>query len=109
VITQTIFQGSLLGAAGPFGAQIETSIPPLPTLPGSPDAALVSMQTQIGPRNLRYYRRVGGVTVAYTPEGFTLPLTCSRGGFPFAASFTFADGAREAASTSVPCPRRRSP
>jgi hypothetical protein len=104
VIAQLVFQGSLLGAGGPFGAQLETLIPPLPGLPGAPGPALVSMQTQIRPKDLKYYRREHGVSVPYTPEGFAVPARCPRGGFPFAALFTFSDGAQESAATRVPCP-----
>ncbi len=108
VISQMIFQGSFLGDSGPFGAQLDTVIPPLPGLPGSPAAALVSMRTQLGPQGLRYYKREHGVTVAYTPEGFTVPSTCPQGGFPFAATFVFSGGGEESASTRAPCATTRS-
>ncbi len=108
VISQLVFESELLGDSGVFGAKLDLTLPPLAGLPGSPDAALVSLQTQIGPKDLKYYKRVHGVTVSYSPEGFDVPARCPRGGFPFAAMFTFANGASESASTRVPCPAARS-
>jgi hypothetical protein len=107
VISEVVFEGSLLGGSGLFGAELDTFIPPLPGLPGSPGAAIVSMQTQIGPKGLKYYRHARGVTVSYTPRGFDVPVTCPRGGFPFAALLTFSDGPEESARTRVPCPITR--
>jgi hypothetical protein len=104
VISQLVFHALLLGDEKPFGALIEASIPPIPALPGEPDAALISMQAVIAPKSLLYHKREHGVTVAYAPEGFDTPPKCPQGGYPFAATFTFASGAKESASTRVPCP-----
>lgn len=105
VIAQLVFTGSLEGDNPPFGARLDTEIPPVAGLPGSPDAQLVSLETQIAPKRLKYYRRAHGRTIGYTPEGFDVPASCPRHGFPFAARFIFADGSRESAATRVPCPR----
>jgi hypothetical protein len=105
VISQLVFKAQLLGDSGLFGALIEAEIPPIPALPGAPDAALISMNAVIAPKNLIYHKREHGVIVAYSPEGFDTPPTCPAGGFPFAVNFTFSSGARESATTRVPCPR----
>lgn len=108
VISQLVFHSVMLGDDPPFGAAITTEVPEVPGLPGSPPAALVSMQTELGPKDLRYTKQVNGKTVSFTPEGFSVPPTCPAAGFPFASTFTFANGTRESATTRVPCPRRRS-
>jgi hypothetical protein len=107
IISQLAFEGTLLGDAAPFGARLDTTIPPLAGLPAGPDATLTSMRAEIGPRGLTYYRRSHGSFVPYKPTGFGLPRSCPRGGFPFAAVLTFADGEREVATSQTPCPDHR--
>jgi hypothetical protein len=102
---QLVF-GGLLGEAGPpFGGSLNTAIPPIPWNPEAPPASIARFEVRIGPRNVTYYRRAGGREIAYHPEGLRLPHLCPRGGFPFAAVFTFMDGTSTTARTSVPCPR----
>jgi hypothetical protein len=105
VISQLVFQADLLGDSGVFGALIEANVPPIPALPDAPDAALIGLEAVIAPKDLIYHKREHGVIVAYKPVGFFTPPRCPHGGFPFAATFTFASGARESATTRVPCPR----
>ncbi len=108
VIAQLVFEGSVLGDAAPFGTLFKAEVPDIPGLPGSPPPSLVSMRTELGPRDLRYTKQEDGKTVSFVPDGFSVPPTCPAGGYPFAATFTFADGHRESVSTQVPCPRPRS-
>jgi hypothetical protein len=107
VISRLVFRGSMVGDAAPYGTLIEAEIPEIASLPGSPPAALVSMQAELGPRDLRYTKEENGKSVSFVPDGFEVPPTCPAGGYPFAATFTFADGHSESASTKAPCPRRR--
>jgi hypothetical protein len=109
VIAQQVFSGQLVEASGPFGADLRTTVPLTPGLPGEPDATVVRMQTDIGSKGVTYYKRVHGVRVPYTPKGVILPEHCPAGGFPFAATFLFADGSRASASTTAPCPSRHDP
>ena len=51
-----------------------------------------------------YYTHAHGTTVAFHPQGVSVPLRCPRGGFPFSASFTFLDGTSAEAKSTVPCP-----
>lgn len=104
VISQLVFQGRLLGAGAPFGGEIDTTIPPIAGLPEAPAPSLVSMQVQIDPKDLRYYKRVHGILVAYAPAGFDVPTRCPKGGFPFAATFTFVNGRSETVESRAPCP-----
>jgi hypothetical protein len=108
VITQLVFHGSLVGADPPFDGLIDTEIPEVTGLPGSSPATFVSMRTELAPKGLLYAKQEHGKTVTFTPEGFDVPTTCPAGGFPFAATLTFADGTREKATTRVSCPRPRS-
>lgn len=104
VVTAIIFAGSLLPATTPFGGEFEISIPPVPTFPSAPNAAVVQLYATIGPQHLTYYERVRGRYLPYHPEGILLPGTCPRGGFPFAATFGFEDGTQTTARTAIPCP-----
>lgn len=103
---ELIFPGFIGPAVAPYGGTLQASVPPVPTLPGAPDAALVRLRSTIGPLGLTYYERAHGHTRAYRPRGIVLPPRCPAGGFPFALSMTFDDGSQAAARAAVPCPVR---
>jgi len=105
VSAQIVFNGLVLPAASPFGGDLAITTPLVPALPGGPNAAIVQLHSTIGPLHLTYYERTRGRYVSYHPRGILLPRTCPRGGFRFAASFGFEDGAQASAHTAVPCPR----
>lgn len=104
VFSMLVFRGEILEADAPYGEEISTFIPPIETLPEAPYASVVSMRSTIGPVGLTYYKRVHGRRVAYKPEGIELPKRCPRGGFKFAATFTFLDQATKVVHIVVPCP-----
>ncbi|MFI5003429.1 MAG: hypothetical protein ACHQE6_00300 [Solirubrobacterales bacterium] len=106
VDAQIIFPGLVLPARNPYGGDLATTIPLVPTLPGAPYASVVKLSTTLGPAHLTYYERTHGKYIPYHPRGIVLPRTCPRGGFKFAARFNFHDATHAAARTSVPCPRR---
>jgi hypothetical protein len=106
VNTQILSPAQLLPAAAPFGGRLEMELPVIPSVPGAPDVAIVSVHVTLGPAGLTYYEQAEGSMLAYTPKGILLPTTCPRGGFPFAAVFSFLDGSHPAVQTTVPCPRR---
>lgn len=105
VSAQIVFHGLVLPAPDPFGGDLNTTIPLVPTLPGAPNAALVQLRSTIGPLHLVYFEHTRGKYLPYHPRGIVLPRTCPRGGFHFSASFSFEDGSHTSARTSVPCPR----
>jgi hypothetical protein len=107
VSAQLVFSGEVLPDSGAFGSRLATEVPPITSVPGGPDVSIVSVQSTIGPSHLTYYRHRHGRLVAFHPEGVSVPSRCPRHGFPFAAEFTFQDGSRTSASTTVPCPPRR--
>jgi len=104
VAATLVFSGVLRPDSGQFGASLNAAIPLTSSVPGAPDAAVVHVQASLGPKYLTYYRHVHGRMVGYRPEGMTIPTTCPRGGFPFAARFTFQDGTTALATSAVPCP-----
>lgn len=107
VVANIVFTGAVLEAHRPFGGVIETSMPPVPGLPGGPDVALTSMRIAIGPRRLTYTETVHGKTVRFHPAGVVLPRSCPHGGFPFAVQLRFMDGSTAQARTAVRCPAHR--
>jgi len=101
IATALTFTGVIV--PGPLGQQIQATIPLIPILPNTPDAAIVEMNASLGTLGRSYYRTVGGRRVRLTPKGATLPKSCPAGGFPFAAEFEFNDGSSAAASATVAC------
>ncbi len=104
VEAQLALPAFLLGARSPFGGKVDIHLPRVPSLPESPDVALVHLHATIGPEHLTYYEHVNGRTIAFHPRGIRLPKSCPAGGFPFAATFAFSDGTHRTARTSTPCP-----
>jgi hypothetical protein len=105
VSAQIVFPAVLLPAPSPFGGRINVHIPLIESFPQGPDLAIVRLRATLGPEHLTYYEHVHGRIVPYNPKGILLPNKCPLNGFPFAANFTFIDGTRASAQTSVPCPR----
>jgi hypothetical protein len=94
----------LLPAAAPFGGSVQIGVPLVPSFPDSAYVAVVQLTATLGPLGITYYERLQGRTIAYHPRGLLLPDSCPRGGFPFAAALSFADGSTASARTAVPCP-----
>jgi hypothetical protein len=104
-----VFPGVLLRDSWPYGAHLNTVVPLTPSVPGAPDAAVINMQSGIGPRSLIYSKHVNGKIVKYRPIGMAVPETCPKGGFPFSAIFSFQDGSTVTSSSAVPCPGSHKP
>jgi hypothetical protein len=107
VDTHIVFPGILLPANSPFGGLVSIGIPLVPTLPGAPYISVIHLRSTLGPIGVTYYEQLGGVTLAYTPRGILLPNRCPRGGFPFAATFSFLDGSQASAHTAIRCPAHK--
>ena len=101
IATVFVFTGVIV--PGPQGQSIEATIPLIPTLPNTPDAAIVEMKASLGTRSQTYYRTVGGRRVRFDPKGATLPASCPAGGWPFSATFGFGDGSTAGAAVAVGC------
>jgi hypothetical protein len=104
VDTRIVFPGLLLPASAPFGGEVSVGVPLVPTLPGAPDISVIWLHATLGPRKVTYSEEVGGTTLAYRPKGILLPDSCPRGGFPFAARFSFVQGSLASDRTAVACP-----
>lgn len=104
IYAQLVFPGVLLLGSGPLGESLNTTVPVTPGLPGGPDISVTSLQVDIGPNHLTYYKKVHGKTVGYRPTGISLPSVCPRGGFLFLAELTFADGTYLKLPSTIPCP-----
>jgi hypothetical protein len=107
VAANVIFEGELIPGFGASSGSLDNAIPLIAGVPEGPDVAIISVHATIGPGHLRYYKRVHGRTVSFAPKGVSVPSSCPRGGFPFAASFSFADATSASATSTVPCPARR--
>jgi hypothetical protein len=105
VFAQLVFVGEVLPDSGAFGSQLTTSVPLIPSVPNGPDVSIVNVNATIGPAHLTYYKRRDGKLVPFHPRGIDVPETCPKGGFPFAAQFTFQDGSHTTATTTIPCPK----
>jgi hypothetical protein len=104
VNTRILFPGLLLPASAPFGGKVSIGVPLVPTLPGAPDISVLELHATLGPHRVLYSEQTNGKTLRYRPTGILLPPRCPRGGFPFAAQFSFNDGSIALARTAVPCP-----
>jgi hypothetical protein len=103
---ERIFPGQLLPAPPPFGDALSITAPLIRSFPGGPDVSLVRFRSTIGPLGITYHDHLHHEFVPYHPNGILLPHRCPQGGFPFAASFTFAEGTTITADRKVSCPRR---
>lgn len=109
VSAELIFQGAILQTNPPFGGNLTTNVPLVSTLPEAPDAILTRFSTTIGPERITYWEYRNSHYIPYHPRGILLPPHCPHGGFPFAATFTFQNGAHTSARAIVPCPGNHRP
>jgi hypothetical protein len=104
--TSAVFPGALLPAPAPFGGQVSIDVPLIPSLPGAPDVAIVRLRATLGPSGVTYHEHLAGRKLTYQPPGILLPDSCPKGGFPFAAQFSFVGGSHASARAVEPCPGR---
>lgn len=89
---------SLISA--PYSAEMETIIPPIPTLPGGSDASLVSFSVTVGPQSKAL------VSQRPSPWGeleLFAPRRCPTGGYPWTVEFTYESGASQEVDAAIPC------
>jgi hypothetical protein len=90
-----VLPATALPARAPYGEDLTMSVPPIPTVPNKPDASVVNFTLTIGATARRRTQHSATVTV---------PSHCPRGGLPFAAAFTYANGSQDNALATIPCP-----
>jgi hypothetical protein len=83
--------------------RLRIDVPPVSSVPGAPDVAVVALRAKLGGA-LTYFERSHGHTIAYRPRGISLPDRCPDGGWRLSAQLAFMDGATSTARTAVPCP-----
>ncbi|MFZ1155470.1 MAG: hypothetical protein WAN93_11250 [Solirubrobacteraceae bacterium] len=93
---RVVLTGTAVPDNPPYGEDLVINIPPIPTLPLEPDASIVTMSLTVGASKPHNPHEANTVVV---------PPSCPAGGFPFAANFTYADGASGTALATAPCPR----
>ena len=77
----------------PYGEALAMSVAPISTVPGEPDASVLTFSLTIGrPRAGRHAPAV------------IVPARCPHGGFPFEGEFTYADGSSSRVYATAPCP-----
>lgn len=101
IATQLVFVGVV--DPSPRGLLIDAPIQLIPTLPDTPDAAIVEMSASLGTLGRSYYRTGASGRVRFTPKGATLPAHCPAAGLPFSAEFHFNDGSAAAAASTAAC------
>ena len=93
---RAVLSGTVLPDRPPYGEELVMPIPEFPTLMLEPDASIVNFSLTIGSSDRHRARDATAVVV---------PSRCPRGGFPFAAEFSYADGSSSSAQATSPCPR----
>jgi hypothetical protein len=96
IAVRLLADGRVLLDRAPYGEMLVMDMPPIPTVPPSPDASIVDFSLTVGA--MQRDGRAGNAIV--------MPARCPAGGFPFAGEFTYLDGSSSSAKTTIPCPRR---
>jgi hypothetical protein len=76
VSAELVFHGLVLPATSPYGGDLATTVPLVPTLPEAPDAILAQFDTTLGPSGITYYEYSQGRYIPYHPRGILLPRQC---------------------------------
>jgi hypothetical protein len=92
---QMVLTGTVLPDRPPYGEKLVMSIPPIRTLPLQPDASIISLTLTIGAQTGMRRREANTLSA---------PSICPTGGFPFAATFTYANGTSDSALATDRCP-----
>jgi hypothetical protein len=93
-------KGSWSMASAPYGPELTLELPLVATVPGAPDASILSFKVQVGAA----YRR-DRKTVSY----ITLPRRCPKGGAPLKTELKFMSGETVTIADHQPCPKHRAP
>jgi hypothetical protein len=107
ISARLVFPGVVREDIAPYGEQLDTTVPLVPTWPEGPDLALEEFSSTLGPLDLTYSRVVDGRTLSYHPHGIRIPQVCPAGGYPFAVGLAFQNGTHSNAVYHVPCPAAR--
>jgi hypothetical protein len=90
IISQGHFEA---GGAG-FGQKLVTEVPPIPSVPGAPNASVLAINVKVGAGV-----KVGKKTLYYS----TAPKTCPKGGFKWKTELTFESGETVTSTAVTKC------
>ncbi|HEY7951719.1 MAG TPA: hypothetical protein VID70_01955 [Solirubrobacteraceae bacterium] len=93
-----VFNGEMRFDRAPYGEELVLDVPPIRALPATPDASPVLFSLTLGVS--RHARSSAANTVI-------VPAKCPKGGFPFAAESTYANGSRGSVLARMQCPPLR--
>lgn len=93
-----VFNGKMRFDRAPYGEELVIDVPPIRALPATPNASTVLFSLTLGVN--RHARSSAANTVI-------VPSRCPKGGFPFAADSTFANGSRGSVLARSQCPAPR--
>ncbi len=88
----------------PYGWGVTFEIPIIPTLPGASYASVEKTSFTIGDLKVGYFKTIHGKRKLVHVRGVVVPKTCPAGGFPYEASFSFADATTNTYKGTIPCP-----
>jgi hypothetical protein len=91
-----VFTGEIRFVRAPYGEELVLNVPPIRTIPQTPDAVPVLFSLTLG---------VSSRARSSSANTVIVPSRCPAGGFPFAADSTLANGARVSALSRSRCPR----
>ena len=97
VSLQIVEKAHWVSGGAAFGPEAIVEVPLVETVPGAPDASILSFKVTVGAA----YRK-GKQTISY----ITLPKKCPRGGFSIKAELKFDSGESTTVPYRAPCPRR---
>jgi hypothetical protein len=92
IVSQGHFES---GGAG-FGPKLVTEVPPIPSVPGAPNASVLKINVKVGSAVKK-----GKKTLYYG----TTPKKCPKGGFKWKTELTFESGETVTSSAVTKCPK----
>ncbi|MGA8362952.1 MAG: hypothetical protein WB709_00350 [Solirubrobacteraceae bacterium] len=97
VSLQIVEKGHWITGPAPYGPELIVDIPLVESVPGAPDASILSFKVAVGAA----YRKHGKMH-----SYITLPKHCPRGGAPIKTELGFLSGEHSTVAFKQPCPAR---
>lgn len=95
--------GTLRTTHGRYGYELDLPVPPIHTVGGSDnDASITAFDVKVGAWGRKTVRRHHHRRTVKVPF-VEAPKSCRAPGWPFAAEFTYADGAKGSSSATISC------
>jgi hypothetical protein len=98
-----VFPGTYTPTSAPYSEKIFVNVPPIPTVPGGPNASVTALNFTVGGNHTALVKQ-GRKKVKKSLPLFVLPKKCPGGTLPYAATASFADQTTVALTGKVACP-----